>query len=463
MPLATPRNCLLRAAGRSIVVLGALALAAGCGSGSVEAGDEELLDTSTAAAKCKSCSTPTHVTYYVDASGTAATPNGTLKRPFTTIGAALAEATRVSALSVTVRIKDGAYAGDFLIDRPTSFVGTTRTGTFLAGSITSLAIPLVVEHMTIQPQTRGYVAIRAWPVQGADKVYVGSTTSLLDVSIPAASPYGIDQVMGRLSASVLYIDNVQAVDPSSLTVGQAGDGAAIHVAGGTATLSRVAIRNSAQGILAEGAGTVVSAETLTIFDSTGALLPANRPLPAAVNVLGGAHFQARYFEVQRGVGALLKFEGGSTGRLVDGYVETVTVGNAVGYSPGYAVLLGAYGGSDVEVLLTNFYASQLVGLVFDETSRMTVTGNTDPWNPELCAAASPYCGRGYVVADNPVGAMPGNLSYPALCVARHMLYERNGVNIDVAVLPTPPSPVMPGDSVATTTTTADGCVAVPWL
>jgi hypothetical protein len=236
---------------------------------------------------------PALVTYYVRA-GTKS-GNGSSRRPFAQITAALDAARSVNATEVIVNVADGSYTGELTIDRRTTIRGASRA-TVLNGSITSaLAYALTVEHLQIAPP-RGKVGVRTsgflYTHPTSDfQVYLSGTTALTDIRIVDAVPYGVEQVGGRLD---LYMSEVAGTRAATAGDSFTGDGAALHATfGASAHVANTQLRNNAQGILADGYNTMVNAwGGLVVEDTIKTPTQPGRAAPASINVLDGAHFQA---------------------------------------------------------------------------------------------------------------------------------------------------------------------------
>jgi hypothetical protein len=466
--------------GAAVIGVCAMGFAAGC-STDLQGNGPELGVTSGISALNTNRSRP--VTYYVDA----AAPrrgDGSTRRPFATIGEALAAATKADASSVTIHIAAGQYTGSHAIDRRTILLGQSVADTVLSGSLWSgLAFDLSVDNLALRPPP-GEIAIRTSspsriPDRETGALHAGTTT-LTAVSIIDASPYGVTQSGGRLAASGIVIAGTKA--------GPTGIGAAIAVAGGaTSTIENAFLRFNAQGLLVEGAGTMVSSPGgLRIADTGSAATPEEQLVPAAaINVIGGAHFQGQGVRIGRSFTRGLQVIG-ATARLDDARIEGL-FGSDDGAQM-MQIAVSVWGPSAVELVAPKIDGPGSVGVIVGEGARATLRKRDDaPDDYAYCTSvALGVCGDdpdrppewtacfndamttcllnewtelfGGWVRGLTIGAMNGSAENPAGCLTQGIRYVCD-ISMLLDTLPPPPYP--PGAG-GTGTVAADGCISVPW-
>lgn len=270
----------------SVLMLAAM-LAGGC---LMEVGPEQEVQQQEQAVMGVSHCSPR--TYYVDARASATVKaSGTQFSPFRRIGDALSRAAALGLCQVTVRIASGTYREDLTVTKSTRLLGASRGGTVLRGRILHThTVPLHVERLTITRAGYPGAVVSTNP---------HSTTTIRDVTISNAFPYGVVKNGGTLNLSLATI---QSTLPGYKNL---RDGTAVMIKGGaTAYLSSVLMRDNAQGLVAGGAGTRVRAYNVTVqgcrwntwFKST-LLNQTEKQGFAAVEIYDGALLYARWLNV----------------------------------------------------------------------------------------------------------------------------------------------------------------------
>lgn len=216
------------------------------------------------------------------------------------VAAALTEAQRLNACSVTVRIAAGTYSDPLTVSRPTTLVGASRLSTVLTGGI----VDRTVSGLTLRTLT-----LRDTPGVAVLVETASATTTLEQVTVLRAHGYGVKQQGGTLvmRSSVVFETVAGAADRT--------EGAGVLIQGGAhADLQDVLLAtNASNALVARGPGThVVARRTNTLVTGNNPNFPPTPPDVTTTAERSGDPrfpFQLRTTGGLRGFGAVSVSEG----------------------------------------------------------------------------------------------------------------------------------------------------------
>ncbi len=416
--------------------------------------DSEEVGSLESAAACRKCGKPAlaATTYWVDSSpALRSTPDGTKKNPFRTLQQALAQAELDQPASVEIEVSRGDYSGDLVIARPTVIRGA-KGGTFLRGGGIRNDSQLRLEHMTLTDPPGGGVDA----VQGGD---TWVTTSLSDVLIVRPSGFGVRQIGGRLDLTDVAVSGVNNVRDRSQS------GTAVEVRGGArADATNLRLEGNARALLVDGASTVFSSPAgLSVRATSGELRVSSSlsdtfgdgwvtEVPAAVDVRGGAHFQADGYEILDSVGLAFHARSGSTALLRSGRLLRATDATSLFEPPPPAPGTPPPGWVWALVIVDTGATAQIAGKPHSADQAVVRAIGPDAVPPGAVdigyALAGAIVGSGSrltlsdaLVHDTNVGiTIQGTPSQPLECLMTNVWLRRNGANLEAQTLPLPPLP-----------------------
>jgi hypothetical protein len=193
--------------------------------------------------------------YHVDKDSTAATPDGSLIRPFRTISQAITSADKFNLCGVSLRVASGFYAeGDIHITRHTKIIGLGNSknlfsGVFVEGSVTNTG-PFYLEL-----SNSNLVWFRE---EAADGLFVENpcaSTRLEDVRIAGFRGFGIRHRGGSMSLTRTSVVDTRASDESL----SHGTGILLNCGTRARMYTVTLARNETSGLIIAGPGTEVEA------------------------------------------------------------------------------------------------------------------------------------------------------------------------------------------------------------